>query len=106
MNSLRGVDGWLQFYAEELIAWAASVGFQPRVTSGRRSHALQKKLYEAYRSGRSALPAAPPGKSKHEFGLAVDMIANSPQALESMGKVWQSWGLTWGGKRDPVHFEL
>jgi len=106
MNSMRGVDPVLAFYAEQLIAWAASVGLGPQLTSGRRSGSEQKKLYERYISGHSALPAAPPGKSKHEFGLAVDIIANSMPALNLMGTVWRAWGLTWGGARDPVHFEL
>ena len=103
---MKGVDPRLQFYAEQLIAWAALAGLGPRLTGGRRSYAEQKKLYARYRAGRSALPAAPPGKSLHEYGLAVDIIANSPQALNTLGNVWRSWGLTWRAPSDPVHFEL
>jgi LAS superfamily LD-carboxypeptidase LdcB len=106
VNSLPGVDGRLQYFVEYLVAWAARAGLGPRITSGRRTAAQQKKLYAAYVSGRSALPAAPPGKSKHEYGLAVDITANSRAALNLMGAAWRSWGLTWGGDIDPVHFEL
>lgn len=106
MNSLRGVDPTLAFYAEQLIAFGAVAGFQPRITSGRRTFAEQKKLYDRFISGHSALPAAPPGRSKHEFGLAVDMTANSLPGLTWLGTVWRSWGLTWGAPSDPVHFEL
>lgn len=113
MNSMRGVHPTLAFYAEYLIDWATPLG--ARLTSGKRSHAEQKRLYETYvkrqalfESGRGArpLPAAPPGKSMHEYGLAVDITANSLTSLNSMGSVWRAWGLTWGGAADPVHFEL
>lgn len=106
MNSMRGVHPKLQYYAEQLIALGNRYGLGARLTSGRRSHAEQKKLYEAYISGRSVLPAAPPGKSKHEFGLAVDITANSREALDYLGMTWRGWGGTWGGQVDPVHFEL
>jgi hypothetical protein len=103
---MRGVNPLLAFYCEQLIALAAHYGVQLRVTSTVRSRAQQTKLYSAYISGRSVLPAAPPGKSKHEYGLAVDMIAGSWEHLSWVGQVWKSWGLTWGGTVDPVHFEL
>lgn len=106
MNSARGLDPRLQFYVEHLLVYANQLGFQPRITSTVRTRAQQTRLYRAYVSGRSALPAAPPGKSKHEYGLAVDIVANSQTGLNWMGKVWRSWGFTWGGAVDPVHFEM
>lgn len=103
---MRGVDPVLAYYVEQLIALANYYGVQLRVTSARRSRAQQTKLYRAYISGQSALPAAPPGKSKHEYGLAVDMTAPFLEELNWAGQVWRSSGLTWGGSTDPVHFEL
>lgn len=103
---MRGVEPLLAYYCEQLIALAAHYGVQLRVTSTVRTRAAQRKLYQNYISGRSALPAAPPGKSKHEYGQAVDMVANSSAGLNWAGQVWRSSGLTWGGSVDPVHFEL
>jgi hypothetical protein len=103
---MRGVEPVLQFYAEHLIAYANALGLGARLTSGRRSRAEQARLYQRYISGLSALPAAPPGTSKHEYGQAVDITANSLDGLNWMGKVWRAWGGTWGGSSDPVHFEI
>lgn len=105
MNTLRGVDPRLQYFAEALIYYASYYGFSPRVTSGVRTRTEQTRLYQRYISGGSVLPAAPPGHSKHEYGLAVDIMANSSEGLAWMGRVWKSWGLTWS-PTDPVHFEI
>ena len=45
-----------------------------RITSGVRSRAEQARLYADYVSGRGGL-AAPPGRSRHEVGRAVDIGA-------------------------------
>lgn len=78
-----------------------------RVTSARRSHAQQAALYRNYLAGRATFPAAPPGLSKHEQGLAVDIVVNPPALQAALGRWWQSVGGTWGGQyQDPIHFEL
>lgn len=77
------------------------------VTSAKRSRAQQKALYANYLAGRSAYPVAPPGTSKHELGLAVDIVAKPDAAQIALGHWWQSVGGTWGGTyKDPIHFEL
>lgn len=43
------------------------------ITSGWRSYERQAQLYAEYKSGRRKAPAAPPGRSKHEKGLAADL---------------------------------
>jgi hypothetical protein len=96
----------LQPFARALHDLAAQAGVAPRVTSTRRSHAQQKKLYENYLAGRSQLPALPPGKSKHEYGMAFDLVTTPFEALWDLGQVWGQWGGIWGAERDPVHFEL
>jgi len=74
---------------------------QPRVTSTYRSISQQARLYNEYRAGRRQLPAAPPGRSLHNFRLAFDMVAID---LRALGNLWTSVGGRWGGERDPVHF--
>jgi len=81
------------------------------VTSAYRSPAKQARLYAKWRSGESAIPAAPPGRSLHEHGVAFDLarIGKNPlddPLLNWLGAVWESWGGRWGGARDPVHFQL
>jgi hypothetical protein len=40
----------------------------------------------------------------HEVGRAFDLVAE-PEILVQLGRVWQYVGGTWGGERDPIHFE-
>lgn len=83
---------------------AVANGLQPRITSVFRSRAVQARLYRNYLAGRSRWPAAPPGKSKHQYGLAFDMVADN---LPALGALWESWGGRWGGRfHDDIHFEL
>jgi len=80
------------------------------VTSARRSMAKQQRLYNDWKRGVSSIPAAAPGRSLHQWGLAFDMarIGISPHGdplLAALGQLWRSWGGVWGGDRDPVHFQ-
>jgi LAS superfamily LD-carboxypeptidase LdcB len=77
------------------------------VTSMRRSRATQRRLYDDFLAGRSKYPAAPPGLSSHERGLAFDAVIQ-PEALQAAyGRLWESIGGTWGASfNDPIHFEL
>jgi len=87
-----------------LYGLAVREGLRPRVTSVVRSRSTQARLYRRYRAGLSRWPAAPPGQSLHEYGLAFDMVAGD---LRWLGSVWESWGGRWGGRfGDDVHFEL
>lgn len=74
-----------------------------RVTSVRRSKAQQAQLYQNFLAGRSSFPAAPPGKSKHEFGLAFDMVTEPSSALVTLGSWWKQLGGEWSDT-DPIHF--
>jgi len=67
-------------------------------------------LYEAWKAGKSKIPAAPPGSSLHEIGLSFDMarLGVDPLAdplLNWLGQVWEHYGGRHGGSRDPVHFQ-
>jgi len=95
--------------------WLLEVGrqYDPLlvVTSARRSNAKQQQLYDRWRSGLSQIPAAPPGRSLHGYGLAFDMarIGKDPlndPLLNWLGEVWEWLGGKYGGERDPVHFQV
>lgn len=76
-------------------------GLKPRITSATRTRQEQAILYERYLRGLSSLPAAPPGRSLHERGLAFDIVTTNPQLAGTLGR---RFGLRWGAS-DPVHFE-
>jgi hypothetical protein len=94
----------LQQPARELVDACGQAGLQPRVTSTRRTHAAQARLYRRWQQGISPFPAAPPGGSEHEFGYAFDLVVTPFEALGDVGYTWQSWGGVWPGAVDPVHF--
>ena len=104
----RGLQGWLQPYAQYLHDSAVASDFRPNVTSVFRSNQKQAVLYERWRRGLSDLPAAPPGRSKHNYGLAFDLVVRqgywSPHQ-RALGHFWRAMGGRWFEK-DPVHFEV
>lgn len=77
------------------------------LTSARRTYAEQSRLYRAYISGSSRYPAAYPGTSLHEWGLAFDVAATPASALPVLADVAERARLlVWGGHfKDPIHFE-
>ena len=110
MPSTRDLDPRFRPWADWILRVGKSYDSRIVATSTRRSFAKQSRLYDAYRAGRSNLPAAPPGGSLHNYGLAVDIarIGISPVGdplLAWLGRVWQYYGMRHGGARDPVHFE-
>ena len=101
--NLSRVHPFLRKIARNLPRVAARLGFSVRITSGWRSYATQAKLYRDYINGISAYPANPPGHSKHEKGLALDILSDNTNALVNL---LTSVGLIWAGPRDPIHFEM
>jgi len=97
-----GLIPGLGFYAQWLFNWAVSSGLEPRVTSVRRTTAQQEALYRRYLAGLSAFPAAPPGSSLHEKGLAFDMVTSDEG--KAAGAIWRQMGGFWSPK-DWVHYE-
>lgn len=94
--------------------WIHAVGkyYDPLlvVTSARRSRSKQAALYARWTGGRTKIPAAPPGRSLHEYGLAFDLarIGKDPLTdplLAYLGSLWEHYGGRYGGIRDPVHFQ-
>lgn len=105
-TGLHSLEPWLQPAAVQLVNIAAAAGLGPKVSSARRSHAQQALLYRRYLAGQSRFPAAPPGNSMHELGLAFDLWVNDETQLSDLGQVWEQMGGVWGGHfKDPIHFE-
>lgn len=95
---------WCRWAVAEL----ARRGYSGTVTSGKRSAVEQSRLYQAYIArGRTGLPAAPPGRSAHEYGLAIDFEVDqgkgSPQQRAVIA-LMKSWGAE-VVPNDPVHFQ-
>lgn len=106
MSSQR-LDPALRRGLDYMTAVARYNGHGFTVTSTRRSQADQARLYRAYRAGRSRYPAAPPGTSAHELGLAFDAVVTPSQYQPAYGALWERIGGEWGGRySDPVHFQL
>jgi hypothetical protein len=108
-RSLSSLDSRFRPYAQELLIVAQQLDPLFRVTSARRGYAEQARLYRAFRMGRSPLPAAPPGHSAHERGLAVDIARPGTAPLQdpllyALGRAWSDAGWMWHPS-DPVHFE-
>lgn len=110
MADLRTLDPRLVPYARWLYAVGKYNDPLLVVTSSYRSPAKQARLYARWRSGLSSIPAAPPGGSLHQLGLAFDLarIGKDPLTdplLAWLGALWESVGGRYGGIRDPVHFQ-
>lgn len=123
MADLNTLEPWLVPYADYLFRvgrWYNEVydwgrgGGPLVVTSARRTPADQFHLYQEFLRGNSQIPAAPPGKSLHERGLAFDMARLGIDPFEDpllafLGEIWVEMGGTyggqWGGGGDPVHYQ-
>ena len=105
-KSLSGVSSdlaqALQMAATE---YKQVTGKTVEVTSAVRDSAKQAELYQAYVSGKSRFPAAPPGTSKHERGLAVDISQAVADDMDRMGLL-KKYGLSRPVANDPVHLEV
>lgn len=87
----------------QALAWE-HLGVESRITSTVRSTRQQQQLYRRA----SNLPAAAPGRSTHEYGLAFDIVASRRQQ-RLLGEFGEFLGLWWGGRfrrPDPVHFQV
>jgi len=78
-------------------------GEKLRINSGKRSREDQERLYNEYLArGRTGMPVAPPGRSSHESGLAVDIQQGKgdQRAIDILNR----YGLIQNVPNDPVHF--
>lgn len=98
-------------FRQQLTAFLSRVsgsGIRYRVTSTYRTRAEQTRLWRLWQSGRSRYPAAAPGRSAHEYGVAADVVFGArgqvESPLEAVVSMAREAGLVWGGAADPVHF--
>lgn len=104
MISLRGLHPEVREVAEIAHAWAQYFGIPTTVTSTRRSRQEQHRLRDRYLRGLSRFPAAAPGNSAHEFGLAWDSV--------TLATHQENWDIIrrWAGfcvpSNDRIHAEV
>jgi len=104
-KSLSGVNEGLATALESAASdYMAVTGKSVIVTSAVRSKEEQQRLYDDYKAGRSKFPAAPPGKSKHAQGTAVDIDSSTANAMAQQG-ILAKYGLGQPVRGDPVHIE-
>lgn len=110
---------WFADAVTQLVDEAIGEGIVEAVdlTSGHRDSRTQRRLFANWRKAvarfgeagaleRGHLPAAEPGTSYHEVGLAVDVAVAPSDALENFGLFAESRGFRWGGRfGDPVHLD-
>ena len=95
-----------------VVAEAADVGIRVQFSSGYRSLAKQRALYAAWiRAGKKGYTVAPPGRSLHNYGLAVDFttVPRGLASLRTVGRIAERHGLRWGGRfnpPDPIHLDV
>jgi len=107
MTGLSRLDRRFRPYADALLRAARQLSGRAYVASTRRSRREQVAEYNRFLT-RGGYPAARPGHSKHERGLALDLGGLSGGQLRALGHLWTGWGGRWGGtfsRRDPIHFE-
>jgi hypothetical protein len=100
----ESLDPRFRPWVEWLLAVMYGVGWHPLINSARRTYQQQAVLYRRYLAGLSRYPAAPPGSSMHEYGLAVDLGGLSDDQLRAAGTLWNRVGGHWG-QSDNIHFE-
>lgn len=108
MADLKQLHPALVPWAEYLVRVAEYNGLRVQVTSTRRTAAQQALLYQRSQAcGGGCLPAARPGTSAHELGLAFDLVVDGDYRGRNqarLGAFWRSLGGRWAGDADPVHF--
>jgi ABC-type transporter Mla subunit MlaD len=81
----------------------ALTGKKVQVNSSFRDSEKQRQLYADYLArGKTGMPVAPPGSSKHEMGKAIDVQNYTDPKLVT---AFNAQGLKQTVPRDPVHFE-
>ena len=100
----KGMHRELAPYAGWLLDVLTANGVRYTVTSVRRSRAQQEALYERYLKGVNKYPVAVPGTSRHELGLAMDVVMPS-WAYAQLGQLWVRMGGRWSPK-DEIHFSV
>ncbi len=100
---MAGVNKQVAAVVSAMKKAAKAQGFSIKQTSGWRSREKQEQLFAA--SATNPFPVAKPGTSQHEYGLAVDLVANPYDLQSVIASWWQSVGGYWSAA-DPIHFAV
>lgn len=102
-------SGVVSFEGKKVAAWIAPAlrygrthGWKGQVTSGFRSYADQKRIYDS-----GVRPAAKPGTSNHEgadFPRGAVDVSDAAQLAEILRRSPYGRKLIYAGAKDPVHF--
>lgn len=104
LGRLAGLNPSVRSYAEYTLRVASLYGLRPVVTSGYRSFAKQAELRERFEAGLSKWPAARPGESAHNFGLAWDSwVPDEQMPLWVALREWLGWQVLRG---DEIHAQV
>jgi peptidoglycan hydrolase-like protein with peptidoglycan-binding domain len=79
-------------------------GVDLRVNSGFRTYERQAELYQDFIDG-VGNPADPPGYSKHQNGIALDLNTEGPGVLDWLTKNGRQFGFVRTVPREPWHWE-
>jgi hypothetical protein len=99
-----------------MIQAAKADGITLKIGNTYRDRATQAQLYQAYLSGSRSAPVAPPGRSQHGWGLAVDFSAIDERAFEWLVRNAHRFGFSnpwldnengksYYGNTEPWHWE-
>ncbi len=124
-DSVSGLNSDFACRMYKFMKAADAAGMNLAIGSGYRSMDMQKGMYQKYLAcGKCGAPVAPPGVSKHNFGLAVDLhyngqlgnfVSKSPQntpmciqripACSWAHANYSSFGLRYPMTYEPWHIE-
>ena len=82
----------LRVYHDGIKPQMHALGYEVRIESGARDLTEQANLYNAFIRGRGGR-AVPPGRSAHNYGLAIDVGIIPPD-----GSDLYAWSHTWKGR--------
>lgn len=106
MAMLPGLHPAVRERVQAALETAQDEGIRVTITSTLRDSRKQAALYKAWLDrGRTGLPAAPPGRSTHEFGYGVDAVVAPASALPRFVAIMECMGMIWAGRADPVHWD-
>lgn len=121
ISNMGAVNSKVKDLAMELIKRAYHEGINVQITSGYRSNAEQKKLYNQGRTtSGNVVTNAGPGQSVHNYGYAIDYVLLNNEGTTAIWVVNNDWkrvaaigkqlGFQWGGDwskfPDPPHLDM
>jgi hypothetical protein len=103
-NKIETLHPEIRPYAVAFLNKCQSVGIKLQITDAYRSFEQQSQYIL------EGKPAAQPGKSYHNYGLAIDVQPINSYNWDMIGKIGESLGFRWGKhfknpKSEPWHFD-